>query len=88
MNRRRFLSLIATGAAVATATPLMKFVPPPEAVWKDLSVEVVNAPMPVVPEAVIGAWASYRFHMTVSMPPDTHHRIRYIRYIPCEDAIS
>lgn len=28
MNRRRFLSLIATGAAVATAAPLMKFVPP------------------------------------------------------------
>lgn len=46
MNRRRFVSLLGIGAAVATAAPVLKLMPPP-----------VPIAEPIV--ATIGEWCDY-----------------------------
>jgi hypothetical protein len=55
--------------------------------WRTIECRVVTdaPPSSFDPTATIGGWASYRFHQTVTLPPQTglnSQRIRYIDSVP------
>ena len=90
MNRRGFLSMLGLGAVGVAALPLLKkFAPKPE--WVEaacpgyrtyvMGKDAMFTALPEkcqMPDDHIHGWCSYKFHMTVSAPPNTNYRIRYI----------
>lgn len=77
MNRRRFIGLLAKGAAtaaVATVVPLSLASLLPKINWK---------PLPKYVRRPDGGWVSYRFHYTAAVLPPNANGIRYIRHIEC-----
>lgn len=76
MNRRSFFKKAATGAAVIAVAPKIlsePFMPKPaEYTTYLLGKDVITT------DPDIAGWVSYKFHYTVSLPPDRSQRIRYI----------
>jgi len=67
MNRRKFLTMLGLAPVVAAAAPLLKAIP-------ETDMEYYWRRRMEIPEEkrddLIGGWVSYRFHYTVSLPPD------------------
>lgn len=81
MDRRTFLKWLGIAPAVAAAAPLLKTTEP--------SAKNVEATLKKQSDSDYyhklrderggpGSWVSYRFHYTVSLPPNSHKRIRFI----------
>lgn len=66
MDRRSFFKRLGAGLAVAAVAP-------------SLLTKMWPAPDPVILDAGVGGWVSYKFHMTVTLPPDHTWRVRYIQ---------
>jgi hypothetical protein len=74
MNRRSFFRKAATGAAVLAIAPTVlsePFMP------KTYTTYLMGQDA-IVSEPEITGWVSYKYHMTVSLPPDRSQRIRFI----------
>jgi hypothetical protein len=58
--------------------------------WRTIDCRVVTdaPPSSFDPTATIGGWASYRFHQTVTLPPQTGSNSQRIRYIDSVPAIQ
>jgi hypothetical protein len=58
--------------------------------WRTIDCRVVTdaPPSSFDPTATIGGWASYRFHQTVTLPPQTGSNTQRIRYIDSVPAIQ
>lgn len=81
MNRRKFLSWMAMAPAVAAAAPMLKvlvpIIPAAEASYRTY-VMAENAILSGTAGPELNGWVSYKYHMTVTLPPNSKQRIRYI----------
>jgi hypothetical protein len=68
MNRRKFLLMLGMAPVVAKATPLLKLLPESDRDYYRRKYAEVGP----------GGWVSYRYHMTVTLPPATKMRLRHI----------
>ena len=77
MERRGFLKMLVGGVAAAAAVQAFPFrvYSFPTEIGKFNLLD-----MPAIPNEIAG-WISYRYHMTVTLPPVTTRSIRYINGI-------
>jgi len=74
MNRRSFFKKATSGAAVLAIAPAVlsePFMPKTYTTYLMGEDAIINSDL-------VGNWVSYKYHMTVSLPPDRSQRIRFI----------